>query len=399
MMGQERPVIRRPLALSGKDSPRSRGSTLLFLATISVVALVASTIVIGDSAADSSVAVGMTSASSFTCSVKGSSATTPVTVTGANPGGSHDDAGAIQNAIDVAGRRGGGVVTLPAGRFMINSSLILKNNVKLTGVGPATVIKAGPKFLSAQGPGGGYPIITTAGASDTTIANLTADQSGDRLDGNVGPRLSGYAVEGRDSSNVVIDGVNTRNPFTYSIAMVDSTNFCVENSNAQVSASGRYNQLDGIHILDSNSGQVINNSVESGDDGLVAHTIGASVHDVLYANNKVRGGANDDGMQLAVGNFPIYNITIEYNDFYGSRFGIRTGYYDNRTGAVHDITISGNYIHDLAQGKEFPAIKIGGFGGLGPIKNVTVTNNQACNAGTITVQPGPGNVVTGTTGC
>jgi len=355
--------------------------------------------VIGDSAADSSVAVGMTSASSFTCSVKGSSATTPVTVTGANPGGSHDDAGAIQNAIDVAGRRGGGVVTLPAGRFMINSSLILKNNVKLTGVGPATVIKAGPKFLSAQGPGGGYPIITTAGASDTTIANLTADQSGDRLDGNVGPRLSGYAVEGRDSSNVVIDGVNTRNPFTYSIAMVDSTNFCVENSNAQVSASGRYNQLDGIHILDSNSGQVINNSVESGDDGLVAHTIGASVHDVLYANNKVRGGANDDGMQLAVGNFPIYNITIEYNDFYGSRFGIRTGYYDNRTGAVHDITISGNYIHDLAQGKEFPAIKIGGFGGLGPIKNVTVTNNQACNAGTITVQPGPGNVVTGTTGC
>jgi parallel beta-helix repeat protein len=320
-------------------------------------------------------------------------------VTGADRSGSTDSSSAIQNAIDAAGRRGGGVVALSAGMFMIDRHLLMKKNVKLTGAGPATVIKAGPGFMDTQGPGGGYPIISTAGASDTTISNLTADQSGDMLDGDVAARLAGYVVEARDSRDVVIDGVYIRNPFTYSIATVASTTFCIENSNVQVDTNSRYNQLDGIHILDSSSGQVIGNTVQSGDDGLVAHTIGGPVHDVLYADNKVRGGTYTDGLKLAVGNFPIYNIQIRANDFYGSQFGIRTGYYDNRTGAVHNISISGNYIHDLTEGRQYPAIAIGGFGGLGPIENITVSGNRTCGAGTVTVQKGPGNVVTGTTDC
>ena len=117
--------------------------------------------------------------------------------------------------------------------------------------------------------------------------------------------------------------------------MVDTTDFCIDDNNVDVTGTiSRYNQLDGIHILDSNSGQVINNFVVSGDDGLVAHTIGAPTYNILYANNKVHGGIDTDGIQLAVGDFPIYNITIEDNDFYGSLFGIRSGYYDKGTGAA-----------------------------------------------------------------
>jgi polygalacturonase len=344
-------------------------------------------------------AAGMTSASRFRCSAQGSSASTPVPVVGANSNGSSDDFDAIQNAIDLAGDRGGGVVALPAGTFMINRSLMLANNVELTGVGPATVIKAGPHFLSAEAPGGGYPLISTAGASNTTIAHLTADQSGEMLDGNVPARLTGYVVEGFYSQNVVVDGVYVRNPFTYAIAMVATTGFCVENSNVVVTTGDRYNQLDGIHILDSNTGQVINNFIESGDDGLAAHTIGAPVYNILYANNRVRGGTYTDGIQLAVGNFPIYDIRIEDNDFYGSRFGIRAGYYDSGTGALYDITIKGNYIYDLAAGSEFPAIEIRSSPARNVVKDVTVVNNQVCNAGGITVVPGTGNVVRGTMGC
>jgi hypothetical protein len=278
--------------------------------------------------------------------------------------------------------------------------LALENNVELTGVGPATIIKAGPNFLSSQAPGGGYPIITTAGASNTTIADLTADQSGAALQGNAAGRLSGYAVEALNSSNVVVNGVNVRNAFTYSIAIVGSTDFCVENSDVLVNSTiNRYNQLDGIHVLDSNSGQVIYNTVVSGDDGLVAHTIGAPVFNVLYAGNVVHGGATDAGLDLAVGNFPIYGITVEDNDFYSSFWGIRTSFYDNRTGAVHDISISGNYIHHLSQGANSSAMQIGGTNGLGPIDNVVITNNQVCNAGPIALQSGSGNGVTGTTGC
>jgi len=341
----------------------------------------------------------LASASSFSCSAQGSTATSEVAATAANPNGASDAYSAIQNAIDAAGAAGGGVVALPAGTFMIDHYLALENNVELTGSGPATVIKAGPGFLSNQAPGGGYPLITTAGASGTTISDLTADQSGIALNGNVSGRLSAYAVESLNSSDVIIDDVYVRNPFTYSIAIVGSTDFCVENSNVAVSTASRYNQLDGIHVLDSNSGQVINNVVESGDDGLVAHSIGAPVFNVLYANNKVRGGATDAGLDLAVGNFPIYGITIEDNDFYGSLYGIRTGYYDNRTGSVNNISISGNYIHGLSQGANSPAIDIGGANGLGPIDNVAITNTQICHTGPISLQPGPGNSVTGTTGC
>ena len=342
----------------------------------------------------------ITSANTFTCSAPGATATNSVPVIGANPDGTTDDYGAIQNAIDAAGSAGGGVVALPAGTFMIDNHLALENNVELTGVGPATIIKAGPNFLSSQAPGGGYPIITTAGASNTTIADLTADQSGAALQGNAAGRLSGYAVEALNSSNVVVNGVNVRNAFTYSIAIVGSTDFCVENSDVLVNSTiNRYNQLDGIHVLDSNSGQVIYNTVVSGDDGLVAHTIGAPVFNVLYAGNVVHGGATDAGLDLAVGNFPIYGITVEDNDFYSSFWGIRTSFYDNRTGAVHDISISGNYIHHLSQGANSSAMQIGGTNGLGPIDNVVITNNQVCNAGPIALQSGSGNGVTGTTGC
>jgi len=335
----------------------------------------------------------------FRCAATGSSATARMTVTGLNPNGSGDDFAAIQNAIDIAGQRGGGIVALPAGTFVIDSHLVLRDNVELTGVGPATVIKAGPGFLSTQGPGGGYSLISTGGASNVTIADLTADQSGDTLDGNLPARLAGYVVEGFFSSNVVIDGVYVRNPFTYSIAMARSTDFCIENCNVAVTTANRYNQLDGIHILDSHSGQVIGNAIRSGDDGMAAHTIGAPVYDVLFARNKVFGGETDAGLQLAVGNYPIYAIKVEDNDFYGSLYGIRVGYYSDPGAAVSQISISANYIHNLAEGRRSPAIDLDGPGGADSITDVTVTGNRICQAGAISVQPGPGNAVTNTTDC
>jgi polygalacturonase len=348
------------------------------------------------------------SASSFSdssCSATGATARRVFAPSGAAASTGADNTAAIQRAINAAASAGGGVVALPAGTFLIDGHLILKNNVKLTGAGPATVLKAGPNFLGRAGPDGGYPIVTTAGASNVTIAHLTADQSGNVLDGNADPngRLSAYLIDVRDSHNVVVDGVYTRNPFTYSIAVAGSNDFCVARCNTLVTSSGRYDQLDGIHVLDSNTGQVIDNHVDQGvgtdgDDGLVAHTIGAPVYDVLYANNTVRGGRNGDGMQLAVGNYPVYNLTIRNNDFYDSPFGIRTGYWDSGTnGAVDNITITGNNIHDLSPGNIFSpegnAIDIGGLGRIARVAHVTVTGNRICNAGRIVVVSGTGNTV------
>jgi polygalacturonase len=343
--------------------------------------------------------------SDYTCSASGASATREFAPAGAVANSAIDNTGAIQRAINAAAAAGGGVVALSAGTFLIDGHLRMKSNVELTGIGPATVLKAGPQLLGSTGPEGGYPLVTTSGAANVTIANLTADQSGNILDGNANPgaRLSAYLIDVRYSHNVIVDGVFTRNPLTYSIAVVGSNDFCITHCNTRVATSGLYDQLDGIHVLDSNTGQVIDNYIDQrvgtdGDDGLVAHTMGAPVYDVLYANNTVRGGNDGDGMQLAVGNHPIYNIVIRDNDFWGSPFGIRTGYWDTGTnGAVYDITISSNYIHDLVPGRAFPdggnAIDIGGFGPITLVTYTAVTYNRTCNAGSIIVVPGIGNTV------
>lgn len=348
-------------------------------------------------------APGTTSPSTYTCSdATGSTATKQIAVTGIVSGGTTDNTTAIQNAINTAGKDGGGIVTLPAGTFMINGHLVMKSNVELIGDGPSnTSLVAGPKFLKTTGTGGGYPMISTAGADDVTIAGLTANQSGTTLDANAtSTRLSSYVVEGRDSTNVVINDVSVINPFTYSIAIVASNDFCVEDSSVNAATTdGEYNQLDGVHILDSNTGDVINNNIISGDDGLAAHTLGEPVYNILFANNTVDGGTGASGLQFAVGSpFNIYDITVENNDFFGSELGIHTGYYGaTATGSVYQIAMSDNYIYNLLDGTSSLSVQMGDVGQVGPVTNVTVNDTQLCNAGPIEVQTGTGNSVTGTT--
>jgi polygalacturonase len=348
---------------------------------------------------------GTVSPSTYTCptTVTGSTATKVITPTGLSQTSTTDNTTAIQNAINTAGKDGGGVVTLPAGAYTINGHLVMKNNVELTGAGTGqggTTLVAGSKFLKTTGTGGGYPIVSTAGADNVTIANLIANQSGNTLNGNVATRLSSYVVEARDSTNILFNNVSVINPFTYSIAMVASSNFCVENSSVNASTTdGEYNQLDGIHVLDSNTGAVINNNIISGDDGLAAHTLGEPVYNVVFANNTVDGGTGASGLQFAVGSpFAIYGITVENNDFTGSELGIHTGYYGaTATGNVYNISMSNNHIYDLLDGTSSLSVQMGDSGQVGTVTNVTVSNTLLCNAGPIEVQSGSGNSVTGTT--
>lgn len=344
--------------------------------------------------------------SNVSCAASGATSSRLFPLSGANTVGTADDTNVIQSAINTASAAGGGTVPIPAGTYLIDGHVMLKSNVKLVGAGPSTVLKAGPSFLATTGPDGGYPLITTAGARNVTIADLTADQSGNTLDADAhqSARLAAYLIDVRDSENAVVIGVRTRNPFTYSIAIVGSSGFCVSRCNTQVATSGLYNELDGIHVLDSHDGQVIGDYIDQrigtdGDDGLVAHTMTAPVYDVLFADNTVRGGNDGDGMQLAVGKYPIYDVTIRDNDFWGSPYGIRTGYWGTGPGGVvRDVSITGNHIHDLVPGHAFPhggnAVNIGGFGAIGPVEDVVVTGNDVCRAGAIIVVRGSGNLVT-----
>lgn len=352
-----------------------RIQAVLLLSSMIAVALTASDLQVGRESATFCTATGTNAAK--------------VTEVDAASDDSTSDSSQIQAAINAAGRAGGGIVQLSAGQFNIDRPLVLKSNVALRGAGPATVLKATSRLLDSKGPYGGYPLVTTDGADHVTIAHLTADQNGDVLDGNISGRLYEYLIDVRHSTNALVEGVSTRNPYTYSIAVVGSSNFCVRNNSTVVTSSGKYDQLDGIHITDSHSGIVAGNRIDQrqgadGDDGLVAQTIGAPVYDVIYRDNEVRGGSHGSGMQLAVSGYEIYDITVVNNRFWGSPIGVKTGYYDGGSQAVHDVAVRANIFVDTdGASADF----------FGQLKNIHIVDNFVCRSGEVKVADGTDNVV------
>jgi polygalacturonase len=302
---------------------------------------------------------------------------------------------AVQEAVDAASRAGGGVVRLSSRTYVTDAPVLLKDDVMLQGAGPGSVLRAGPTFLDHPGPHGGHPLVTTSGAANVTIADLTADHSGNVLDADVPGRLREFLIDGRHSDNLVVTGVHTRNPFTYSIAVVGCSRFRVQGCRTSVRTVGRYDQLDGIHVLGSRYGDVVDNHVDQGgagsdgDDGLVAHTIDDACHDVVFRNNTVRGGGHGAAMQLAAGDAPLSDIVIRNNYFYGSPRGLRTGYYAEgaviRGVTVGGGSLAGNVFEDIgAPAVDFTA---------GPMRDTLVSYNTSIDAGGFRARPGPGTVL------
>src|SRR5688500_7421158 len=65
---------------------------------------------------------------------------------GAIGNGSTDDTAAIQAAIDAL-PAAGGLIVIPAGTYVVSSSLVLKEGVQLEGSGPGTILRAASASL------------------------------------------------------------------------------------------------------------------------------------------------------------------------------------------------------------------------------------------------------------
>lgn len=370
---------------------------------------------VSDASASGSAAVKFGDVAS--CAVSGATGGTQSTTYAVGAPVSGDNTAAIQDVINAAAAAGGGTVTLQAGTYSVDGHIVLKSNVTLEGAGMfSTILQAGPQFMSTMDDGG-YPVIATDGASNVTIESLEANQDADGLSSvgavneNTSGRLSAYVVDVVNSNNVIVQHVAVRDQFTYSLVANASTNFCFRYNNVEQNpaVNGKFDQLDGIHILDSAYGDVLDNYVDQrydgatdGDDGLVAHTLqGSTENDITFAGNVVRGGSNGNDMQLAPGG-EISNIKIENNEFYGGPFGIRTGIYESGSNDVANITITGNNIHNNQPGSAYPdggeAIDVGGIeagGGLKSATGVVVENNEQCQA-TDNGSDGPFYVLSGT---
>ena len=95
---------------------------------------------------------------------------------GAKGDGETDDAKAIQEAIDAANTAGGGVVLVPAGIYIVGTTLVIENNITVAGQGEASVIKlkdgANVDVLTTARYGKGD---VTAGARDFLLRDFAID--------------------------------------------------------------------------------------------------------------------------------------------------------------------------------------------------------------------------------
>ncbi len=321
-----------------------------------------------------------------TSGATGGGAPTSTVNVGAPVANGRDSSTEIETAITKASSAsGGGEVVLQAGTYTIDHTIDVSSNVVLTGAAESSTTLIAGSTANVD------PMVTTNGGNNITVENMTVNQDGESRAAK--QNLSYYMVEDRDGSNVIFQNIATREPTTYSMVAVGASTFCFRDNNVEQNPgeNGKFDQLDGIHILNSSNGDVLDNYVDNsydgatdGDDGLVAHAYGGTVSNVTYSGNVVRGGKNGEGMGVWISSGTISNITVTGNEFWGEG-GIHPG----ASGSLTNSVFTDNILHNNSEG-----ITLAGSG-------LTVTGNYSCSSGSVSIT-GSGNTVSNNssyTGC
>jgi hypothetical protein len=129
--------------------------------------------------------------------------------------GTNDDTVAIQSALNNAAANGGGIVFLPRGNYLINSSLVVPAQTSLVGVwrAPSTYSQnLGTTLLAVAGAGAtnGSPFITLQG-NNSTLEGVTIYYP-NQVTSNP-PTPYPWAIQGGGGENVTIQNVLLVNPY------------------------------------------------------------------------------------------------------------------------------------------------------------------------------------------
>lgn len=117
---------------------------------------------------------------------------------GATGDGTTDDANAIQAALNAANLVGGGMVFLPAGTYLIATSLTIYSNTRLSGSGWSSIIKVSPLIDTFAG-----RAIKVQGADVGATYNIILDNF--QIDGNKNNVAIGGGGIGDEGSQSAID--------------------------------------------------------------------------------------------------------------------------------------------------------------------------------------------------
>ncbi len=264
---------------------------------------------------------------------------------GAKGDNSTDDAWAIQAAINAAG---GGLVFVPAGTYIAESTIVLTDNTTLVGIGTGSVIKA-KNGLNAN------LISANPSAANTYFVRL----KNLRIDGNKANNTSGYAVHMFRAHTWLVEELHIQNGADRDINVEgDATGFSLNNMirNSRIEGAkgitisiGNYspnNMLSDSIIGGSDTSDVLNLQ----NDELLVH--GCHIHsaaqngvyinskNLLFENNIIESSGNH-GLFLdsnAIGSRVIGNLIFNNGLTVASRDGIRV--------KTTDAVIMGNRAFD-----------------------------------------------------
>lgn len=302
-----------------------------------------------------------------------------------------------------------------SGRYEVSGTITVPSGVDLTGLGESATALV---ETSTTYDGDRSLVETGAGASDVTIQGMTLDGDGSANAASDGPsqQVRGEVDLTGGGSNLLLQHVRILDPHSYEVivggaggAGSDVSRYCVRDNTIEdtdslpgTQSSGEHN-IDGIHINDSNDGDVVDNYVDNmaayegpsqagggGDDGIVVLADATAsdgtmiTKDIDIRGNVVRGGASSGGFDLATANGAGESgISISGNEAWGSPIGFRAQNFGS--GGRVAATLTDNFAHDQAatpgnqdDGAEtgtayaFPA-----FGVSLPM-NVTITGFRYC---------------------
>jgi polygalacturonase len=187
---------------------------------------------------------------------------------GAKGDGTAKDTAAIQQAIDAAGRQGGGAVLVPAGKYL-SGTIHLRSNITLH-LEPGAVILASPDNADFD-PYETLPFHSVSDAETTYFhyALVAAENVHDiaitgegAIDGNRSKRGGPKTIAIKLAERVTIRGVTVRNSPNYSISFWGCDNVVVDG----VTVLNGY--ADGIDPDSSRNVRISNSYVDAYDDAI-----------------------------------------------------------------------------------------------------------------------------------
>ena len=267
---------------------------------------------------------------------------------GAAGDGTHNDAPAIQSALD----SGASTVVIPAGTYSINQTLLM---------GSDTTLQADPNAVIRLANGANTLMVSnrSSNASNITLqggvwdANNQYNQRGADSDPNA---YSGCAISFFSVDHLTISDLTVRNPDSFSVRVGNVQNFTIQNISLDDSVA-RLNQ-DGIHVNGNSCHGLI-----SGIKAISANT----PNDDMVALNADDTLTMTEALVHGMQNGPISNVVVENlradNAYTFVRLYSNTSRLENVT--LQDIKGGFRYYAINMDNHDFPV-------GAGDIRNVTI---------------------------